>query len=85
MPRSKADIRARFGDRLRELRLKKGLSQERLAFEARLHRTYISSAERGERNVSLVNLERLALALGVRLRDLIPEAEPAPARRAPRD
>ena len=72
MPRSKADIRARFGTRLRGLREQRGLSQEALAFRAGLHRTYVSSAERGERNVSLVNLDRLASALGVPLREIVP-------------
>ena len=72
MPRSKTDIRIRFGTRLRSLREQRGLSQEALAFRSGLHRTYVSSAERGERNVSLVNLERLAVALGVPLRDLVP-------------
>jgi transcriptional regulator with XRE-family HTH domain len=66
------DIRVRFGRRLRELRRARGLSQEELAFRAGLHRTYVSSAERGERNVALVNLERLAKALGVQIRDLFP-------------
>jgi transcriptional regulator with XRE-family HTH domain len=66
------DIRVRFSRRLRELRQERGLSQEELAFRAGLHRTYVSSAERGERNVALVNLERLAKALDVHLRDLFP-------------
>jgi len=66
------DIRVRFGRRLRELRQARGLSQEQLAFLAELHRTYVSSAERGERNVALVNLERLAKALNVHIRDLFP-------------
>ena len=66
------DIRVRFGRRIRELRRARGLSQEELAFRAGLHRTYVSSAERGERNVALVNLERLAKALNVHIRDLFP-------------
>jgi transcriptional regulator with XRE-family HTH domain len=66
------DIKVRFGRRLRELRRERGLSQEELAFRSGLHRTYVSSAERGERNVSLVNIERLARALGVDICDLIP-------------
>lgn len=64
------DIRTRFGQRLRELRHAQGLSQEELAFKAGLHRTYVSSAERGKRNVGLVNVERLAQALDIDIRDL---------------
>ena len=59
------DIRARFGRRLRGIRKERGLSQEELAFKAGLHRTYVSSAERGMRNVGLVNVERLAQALDI--------------------
>ncbi|MGB8651006.1 MAG: helix-turn-helix transcriptional regulator [Mycobacteriales bacterium] len=54
-----------FGGRLRELREAAGLSQMRLAEAANLHATYISSLERGRRNVSLVNIHVLAGALGV--------------------
>ncbi len=68
------DIKLRFGQRLRELRRARHLSQEELAFRARLHRTYISSAERGQRNVSLVNLEKLATALEVDICDLFRRA-----------
>jgi len=66
------DMRARFGRRLRELRRDRGLSQEELAFRSGLHRTYVSSAERGERNVSLVNIERLARALEISISDFFP-------------
>ena len=55
----------RFGERVRELRTKKGLSQEELAELSGLHRTYISSLELGKRNVSLINIHALAKALGV--------------------
>lgn len=72
MPRN-ADIKARFGRRLRELRLERNLSQEGLAFRAGLHRTYVSSAERGERNVALVNIDKLARALSVDVCDLFPQ------------
>lgn len=65
-----SDIKAIFGKRLRELREAKGVSQESLAHEAGLDRTYISSVERGQRNISLENIERLAEALGVKVRDL---------------
>lgn len=60
-----------FGLRVRELRVKLGLSQEGLAEVAGLHRTYVGSAERGERNVSLVNIVRLAEALGVDPSELV--------------
>ena len=66
------DIQERFGRNLRKLRETKGLSQEKLAELADLHRTYVSGVERGERNISLVNIERLAKALAVPLRDLMP-------------
>jgi transcriptional regulator with XRE-family HTH domain len=67
-----ADVQVRFGERLREVRLEKKLSQEKLAELAGLHRTYVSSVERGERNISLLNIEKLADALGVSLKDLMP-------------
>lgn len=70
--RAVPDIRVRFGRKLRSLREERGLSQEELAFRAGLHRTYVSSAERGERNVSLVNLDKLASALEVELSHLVP-------------
>lgn len=60
MPR--AD-RNRFGKRIRELRLAKGLTQEGLAGRAGLHPTYIGGIERGERNVGLDNILKLARAL----------------------
>jgi len=56
---------------LRRLRAAKGLSQESLAHLAGLHRTYIGSIERSERNVSIDNIERLARALGVEANELI--------------
>jgi transcriptional regulator with XRE-family HTH domain len=54
-----------FAQNLRAARHRVGLSQEVLAEEAGLHRTYVGSVERGERNISLLNVERLARALGV--------------------
>ena len=54
-----------FGKRLREIRLSRGLSQEALAFEAKIDRTYVSGCERGKRNISLDNIHRLAQALHV--------------------
>ena len=63
----------RFGKRLREVREKAEISQEKLAELAKLHRTYVSSVERGKRNISIVNIERLAVALGVSMKDLMPD------------
>ena len=54
-----------FGKALKRLRVEKGLSQERLAFQARLHRTHISLLERGRRQPTLATLFRLAAVLGV--------------------
>lgn len=63
-------IEKQFGNRVRELRLKTGLSQEELAFKAGVHRTYLGGIERGERNPSLKNIAALAHALNVTLSDL---------------
>ena len=56
--------RARFGERVRKLRLERGLTQEALAARAGLHSTYVGGIERGERNVGLDNIIKLARALG---------------------
>jgi transcriptional regulator with XRE-family HTH domain len=64
--------RVAFGRRLRQLRKDRGFSQELLAHQANLHRTYVGSVERGERNVSLDAIYALADALGVRAGDLLP-------------
>ena len=69
------DILGRLGSNLKRLRSEKGWSQERLAFEADIHRTYISDLERAARNPSLLLLEKLALALGVPASALIAEPE----------
>jgi len=60
-----------LGDRVREYRTYQGLSQENLAKKAGLHRTYIGGIERGERNVSLLNIQRIAVALKKRVTDLL--------------
>ena len=60
-----------FGNRLRNLRRERGISQEKLAELAGLHRTYIGGVERGERNISLVNMVVLAEALEVSLSTLV--------------
>ncbi|MBN2457141.1 MAG: helix-turn-helix transcriptional regulator [Sedimentisphaerales bacterium] len=60
-----------FAQNVRLLRKKKGWSQEELALRSDLHRTYIGSIERCERNVSLLNVERIANALGTKAHNLI--------------
>ncbi len=60
-----------IGQRIRELRTKSDLSQEKLAFTCDLDRTYIGSVERGERNVSIINLQKIATALNVELHELL--------------
>ena len=63
------DIRIVVGKRIKELRNKLGISQEELADWAGLDRTYITSVECGKRNISIVNIEKLAIALKVTLKD----------------
>jgi transcriptional regulator with XRE-family HTH domain len=65
--------RLTFANNLRKVRLNKGLSQEELAELASLHRTYVGSVERGERNISIDNMERLALALDTSIQTLLEE------------
>ena len=64
------NIRNQLGGNLKRLRLKNELSQEKLGEISSLHRTYVSSIERGERNVSLENLAKLTRALGCSFNDL---------------
>ena len=61
------DIKNKFGNNLKRLRIEKGFSQEKLALLADLDRTYIPSIEKGERNVSIVVVEKLAIALDVNI------------------
>lgn len=61
----------KLGERVKELRLSQGLSQEELAFKCGLHRTYIGMVERGERNLNYLTLLKVAKGLGVSVRDLV--------------
>jgi transcriptional regulator with XRE-family HTH domain len=72
---SKPSARRIFAENLRKARLAKEFSQEDLAELANLHRTYVGSVERAERNVSIDNMERLAAAVGVSLPSLLQEAK----------
>ena len=65
-------IKTEVGHRIRSLREQKGWSQERLGFRSGLHRNYVGGVERGVRNVGVENIAKLAKALGVRPRDLLP-------------
>lgn len=64
------NILVRLGNRIRELRVAKGFSQEAFADRCGLDRTYISGIERGRRNVSLLNIEVMARALGLHISEL---------------
>ncbi len=67
-----ANVQVKFGEQLRTIRERIGISQEKLAELAGLHRTYISSVERGKRNISLVNIRQIADALNVDMAALMP-------------
>ena len=69
--RREAQIQKHFGERVRELRKQKKFSQESLALACDLDRTYIGGVERGERNISLINIYNIAAALGVPAKDLL--------------
>ena len=61
----------KFGNNVRALRKERGFSQEELAHRAGLHRTYVGMIERAEKNISLMNIERIATALEVQISDLL--------------
>ena len=75
MLRRMLPLRQRLGKAIRRLRSKDGYSQEAFADACRLHRTYMGSIERGERNISLDNIEKVAKALGLTAGQLLSEAE----------
>lgn len=72
MPKAnQREITIRFGQALRERRMDLRLSQEAFAEKADLHRTYIADIERGKRNVSLRNIEKIARALNLSVAELM--------------
>lgn len=72
--RNKPSARSRLAKNIRLLRARDGLSQEALADLVGLHRTYVGSVERSERNVSLDNIEKIAGALNVDICDILSES-----------
>ena len=70
---SKNKILVRFGKKVREVRKNQGLSQEELAHKAELHRTYIGMIERAEKNITLLNIEKIAIALDLSIKTLFDE------------
>lgn len=66
----KTDISILFGNKVKNFRKEKGISQEELAFRSDLHRTYIGMIERAEKNITLKNIQKIANGLGVSILDL---------------
>jgi len=64
------EIKSKVGKRIKEIREQKSISQKDLSYAADLDRSYIASVENGQRNISIVNLEKIAVALKVSLSDL---------------
>lgn len=73
MPRATQPLLRKVGDRVRTIRLARGISQEALAHAAGLDRSYMSGIERGVRNVTLLKLQSVARALKLPIRDLLPD------------
>ena len=71
----KSDAQLLFARNMKRIRLDKKLTQEKVAEAAGLHPNYISSVERGERNISIGNIERISYALGVSMTELLAEPE----------
>lgn len=67
------EILLTIGNNIRKYRMDKGWSQEAFASECDLHRTYIGAIERGERNITVLNLIKIKEKLGIRLEDIFPE------------
>lgn len=66
----KSTLLTEFGNNVRKLRNKQGISQEELAFRSGLHRTYIGMVERAEKNISLLSIGKIANALDVTIKDM---------------
>ena len=66
----KSPIQIKFGKRVRQLRDERGISQEKLGELAKVHRTYVGMIERGEKNITLANIEKFAKALSIEIKNL---------------
>lgn len=66
----KKELLIKFGEKVRAVRLEQGLSQEDLADKAGVHRTYIGMIERAEKNITLENIKKIAVALDIKIEDL---------------
>lgn len=69
------DVKEKIGQRIKELREAQGMSQKDLSYGADLDRSYIASVENGQRNISIVNIEKVAIALGVTLKEFFNDGE----------
>lgn len=69
--KGKSEILIKFGKKVRDLRINKGISQEQLADLSDVHRTYIGMIERAEKNVTLTSIQKIASGLGVKITDLL--------------
>jgi transcriptional regulator with XRE-family HTH domain len=70
-PKDENNFLKKIGSQIRALRTESGLSQEELAFKCDLDRTYIGSVERGERNISILNLRKIAKALSININEIV--------------
>lgn len=70
---TESEILKKFGEKVRQLRKQKDISQEELAHRADLHRTYIGMIERAEKNITLLNIEKIAKALDVKILEVFNE------------
>jgi transcriptional regulator with XRE-family HTH domain len=69
------DVKSKIGSRIKELRDKADMSQKDLAYSSDLDRSYIASVENGNRNISIINIEKISLALGVSLNEFFNDAK----------
>jgi Helix-turn-helix. len=69
------ELSNKFGELIKQIRKEKGISQEELGFRSNVHRTYIGMIERGEKNITLENIEKIAKGLGVSMKLIFEQLE----------